>query len=87
MNLDHDDIRIGFQLLNQASSRFKRTSNLRSHEGSAQNRKETDPGATAMEDQMVSARVGLRQVCRTTDELEVIDFTMEVHLIPYDRPR
>ena len=32
---------------------------------------------------MVSARVGLRQVCRTTDELEVIDFTMEVHLIPY----
>ena len=36
-----------------------------------------------MEDQMVSARVGLRQVCGTTDELEVIDFTMEVHLIPY----
>ena len=50
---DNDDVCIGFQLLNQASSRFKRTSNLRSHEGSAQTVKRLTR-ATAMEDQMVS---------------------------------
>ncbi len=32
---------------------------------------------------MISARVGQRQVCGTTNKIKSIDFPIEVHLIPY----
>ena len=83
MDLNQRAVELPGEFLEQSISRKERAIGLRPHEAAAEHRADEQAETVFFHDNVVAPRAGRRQVGRTADAVEGLDFLLEALLIPH----